>query len=155
MTSLSVRFRRVAVLTLAVASTLAILGCSDDPSSPAEQEITIGGLFSLTGNWASLGVASKAAMEIAVEDVNAYLANGNTGMHFTASIKDTKLDPPTALAGITAFKEAGVENPTPRTGRDVPAGQAFDACDHGAQRPARPCSATVSRSAGRARMDRP
>ena len=48
-------------------------------------------------------------MEVGIEDVNAYLAEGNTGMHFTASIKDTKLDPPTALTAITAIEDAGVE----------------------------------------------
>jgi len=93
-----------------MASTVAAGGCSDEPSAPADsQEIVIGGLFSLTGNWASLGVASKAAMEIGIEDVNQYLAAGSSGLHFTASIKDTKLDPATALTQITAFKAAGVE----------------------------------------------
>ena len=109
MTSAGVRLRRVAALSVLLASTLTGLGCSDDPSSPGNQEIVIGGLFSLTGNWSSLGVASKAALEIGIEDVNAYLAGGNSGLRFAASIKDTKLDPPTALAGITAFKESGVE----------------------------------------------
>jgi len=109
MTILGVRARRAVGLSLVLASALAALGCDDDPSSPAEQEITIGGLFSLTGNWASLGVASKAAMEIAIEDVNAYVAEGNSGLRFTASIKDTKLEPTTALNEITAFKQAGVE----------------------------------------------
>jgi hypothetical protein len=51
--------------------------------SPSEQEITIGGLFSLSGSWASLGVASKAAMEIGLEDMNAYLAEGNSGLQFS------------------------------------------------------------------------
>src|SRR4029079_18515398 len=60
-------------------------------------------------NWATLGVASKAAMEIGIEDVNAYLAAGTTGMHFTASIQDTKLIPATALTSVTAMKAAGVE----------------------------------------------
>ena len=69
----------------------------------------MGGLFSLTGNWATLGVTSKAAMEIGIEDVNPYLADGGSGIQFTRVIKDTKLDPATALAQITAFKEAGVE----------------------------------------------
>lgn len=109
MTSLGVRSRRAAALSTLIVSTLAVAGCSDDPVAPAKQEIVIGGLFSLTGNWSSLGVASQAAMEIGIDDVNAYLAEGNTGMHFTSSIKDTKLDPPTALTGITAFKDAGVE----------------------------------------------
>ena len=109
MPPLGVRLRRGAALSALFAFTLAIAGCSDDPVAPANQEIVIGGLFSLTGNWSSLGTASQAAMEIGIDDVNAYLAEGNTGMHFTSSIKDTKLDPPTALAGITAFKDAGVE----------------------------------------------
>lgn len=109
MTSPRIRLRRLAAHSVLVAATLSALGCNDDPASPNEQAITIGGLFSLTGNWASLGVASKAAMEVAIDDVNAYLADGNSGLTFKASIKDTKLDPPTALAGITAFKDAGVE----------------------------------------------
>ena len=109
MTSLGVRSRRTAALAALIASTLALVGCSDDPVSPGNQEIVIGGLFSLTGNWSSLGTASKAAMEIGIEDVNAYLADGNTGIHFAASIKDTKLDPPTALTAVTALKDAGVE----------------------------------------------
>ena len=69
----------------------------------------IGGLFSLTGNWATLGVTSKAAMEIGIEDVNAYVAAGTAGLHFTASIQDTKLDPATSLTRVTAMKAAGVE----------------------------------------------
>jgi len=109
MTSLGVRFRRGAALSTLIASTLAVVGCGDDPVTPDNQEIVIGGLFSLTGNWSSLGTSSKAAMEIGIEDVNAYLAEGNTGLHFAASIKDTRLDPPTALTAITALKDAGVE----------------------------------------------
>ena len=101
--------RRVAVASVFIASTLAAAGCNDDSTSPGTQEIVIGGLFSLTGNWSSLGIASKAAMEIGIEDVNAYLAQGNTGMHFTASIQDTKLDPASALTAITALKGSGVE----------------------------------------------
>jgi len=88
---------------------IVIAGCDSDSTAPSNKEIAIGGLFSLTGNWATLGVASKAAMEIGIEDVNAYLAAGTTGMHFTASIQDTKLIPATALSAVTAMKGAGVE----------------------------------------------
>jgi branched-chain amino acid transport system substrate-binding protein len=110
MTSPGARSRRIAAVSVLIASTVAAIGCSNEPSAPsASREIVIGGLFSLTGNWASLGVASKAAMEIGIEDVNQYLAEGGSGLHFTASIKDTKLDPATALTQITALKAAGVE----------------------------------------------
>jgi hypothetical protein len=45
-------------------------------------------------------------MEIGIEDVNQYLAAGNTGIQFSADIKDTKLDPATALTQVTAMKAA-------------------------------------------------
>jgi len=99
------RSTRLAALMLG----LVVAGC-DDPVAPAEnKEIAIGGLFSLTGNWATLGVTSKAAMEIGIEDVNQYLSAGATGFHFTASIQDTKLIPATALTAVTAMKANGIE----------------------------------------------
>ncbi len=87
-----------------------IAGC-DDYTGPdsSSKDIKIGGLFSLTGNWATLGVTSKAAMEIGIEDVNQYLAAGSSGYHFTASIQDTKLDPAVALTSVTAMKSDGIE----------------------------------------------
>lgn len=97
--------RRSALLALS----LGCLACDSEPISPPSGKIAIGGLFSLTGNWATLGVTSKAAMEIGIADVNEYLAAGRTGMQFTASIQDTKLDPATALAQVTAMRSAGIE----------------------------------------------
>ena len=89
---------------------LSVAGCDSSTTSPAsDKEIVIGGLFSLTGNWATLGVTSKAAMEVGIADVNTYLAAGNTGMHFTANIVDTKLIPATSLAALTTMKGAGIE----------------------------------------------
>ena len=100
------RSRLLAALVLGLLAT----GCEDDPTDVSgSHEITIGGLFSLTGNWATLGVTSKAAMELGIEDVNQYLAAGSTGYHFTASIQDTKLDAAIASTSLAAFKSNGVE----------------------------------------------
>jgi branched-chain amino acid transport system substrate-binding protein len=107
-TSRAHRFRIAFAAAIAV-STFSIAACENDPSGPSDDEIVIGGLFSLTGNWASLGVASKAAMEIGIEDVNKYLADGGTGLQFSASIKDTKLDPVLALTQLGELKAAGAE----------------------------------------------
>lgn len=104
------RARRIAWLSTLIISAVTAVGCGNEPSAPAsDREITIGALFSITGNWATLGVPSKAAMEIGIEDVNKYLADGGSGMRFRASIRDTKLDPAVALAQVTALKAAGVE----------------------------------------------
>jgi branched-chain amino acid transport system substrate-binding protein len=101
--------RRLARLSTFLLVGLASAGC-DNSTEPANGgAIAIGGLFSLTGNWATLGVTSNAAMEIGIEDVNQYLAAGKTGMQFTASIQDTRLDPAAALTAVTAMKAAGVE----------------------------------------------
>lgn len=95
---------------VAVLASLALAGCEDDPvGTTGNRDITIGALFSITGNWSTLGVTSKAAMQVGIADVNAYLASGSSGYHFTASIQDTKLDPQAALTALTALKQSGVE----------------------------------------------
>jgi branched-chain amino acid transport system substrate-binding protein len=103
------RMKRILQSSALVAMAVASASCDNDTTTPGGDAITIGGLFSITGNWATLGVASKAAMEIGIEDVNQYLAAGNTGLTFTANIHDTKLDPATALSAVTSMKAAGVE----------------------------------------------
>lgn len=101
------RFRS-RILAVAVVALVTVGVSCDDYNGPSEnKDITLGGIFSLTGNWSTLGVTSKAAMEIGIEDVNAYAAE--SGYHFTASIQDTKLDPATALSAVTAMKGNGVE----------------------------------------------
>ena len=101
------RARSLSALSLALFATLSAAACDDSTGSDQPREVAIGGVFSLTGNWASLGVASKAAMELAVEDVNAYSAG--RGITFRADVRDTKLDPATALAAVQALHASGVQ----------------------------------------------
>jgi branched-chain amino acid transport system substrate-binding protein len=74
-----------------------------------KQEITtypVVGLFSLTGNWSSLGVTSEAVMELAVEDINNYLEERGSSVRFSSTVYDTKLD--TNLA--KSFFQAAVKD---------------------------------------------
>jgi len=93
----------------ALALGLAGAGACDDNGTGADdpREIPLGGIFSLTGNWSTLGVASKAAMELAVEDANAYAAG--RGITFTADVRDTELDPALALSALEALHADGVQ----------------------------------------------
>lgn len=100
--SLPRRLCAAATVALALSTTLA---ACDDATGSDEETVTIGGIFSLTGNWATLGVTSKAALELAVEDANHY-AEGR-GITFVADVRDTKLDPATALSAVQALKGAG------------------------------------------------
>jgi branched-chain amino acid transport system substrate-binding protein len=101
--SLARRALALAALALGLAGTA---GCEDSTGSD-DREITLGGIFSLTGNWMSLGVTSEAAMELAVEDANRYAAG--RGITFRADIRDTRLEPATALTAVQALRAAGVQ----------------------------------------------
>jgi branched-chain amino acid transport system substrate-binding protein len=102
--ALARRMGTMAAIAIALAGTAA---CESDGTGSDSQEVTIGGIFSLTGNWASLGVTSKAALELAVEDANRYAAG--RGITFTADVRDTKLDPALALAAVQSLRADGVQ----------------------------------------------
>jgi branched-chain amino acid transport system substrate-binding protein len=103
----SPRLRRLAHGAAAVLLAASAVSCDGNGTGADNRTITIGGLFSLTGNWSSLGVTSKAALEMAVEDVNSALAD--QGLRFRADVRDTKLDPATALAQAKALRGDGVQ----------------------------------------------
>lgn len=73
------------------------------------KQILIGALFSITGNWATLGNTSSVAAEIAVEDVNSYFAKIGANLEVQVIIKDTKLDPDLALKRLQELAAEGVQ----------------------------------------------
>lgn len=97
--------------TAAALVTMAALlgGCASTPEIPREREVLLGGLFSLTGNWSTLGQTSRAAMEFAVEDVNQYLAGNAAGVRFVVAIEDTRLEPALALEKAQALQSRGAQ----------------------------------------------
>jgi branched-chain amino acid transport system substrate-binding protein len=99
----------VGTAILALALVAAAPGARQIPSEPREHDVLLGGLFSLTGEWSTLGRTAQAAMEIAVEDVNRYLAHNPAGVHFVAAIEDTRLDPEVALARAQDLRRRGAQ----------------------------------------------
>ena len=92
-----------------VAMAASVGGCASTPNVPQEREVLLGGLFSLTGNWSTLGQNSRAAMEFAVEDVNQYLAGNAAGVRFVAAIEDTRLEPVLALEKARVLRARGAQ----------------------------------------------
>lgn len=93
----------VALLVAAVA----LGSCNSLSAQRREREVLLGGLFPLTGNWSSQGQAARAAMEIAIEDVNRYLEGNAAGIRFVAAIEDTRLDPAVALEKAQMLQRRG------------------------------------------------
>jgi len=73
-----------------------------------QETVRIGALFSLTGNWSTLGNASKAALEIGLEDVNKSFRNNNENIVFKGQVADTQLLPDKALGELKEFKDSGI-----------------------------------------------
>ena len=93
------RWYSFALLAGMVAVLLFVCGCST--SGPAsEQEMVIGALLPLTGDYTSAGVASQAALQVAIEDLNAYYQQVGSPKRIRLVILDTKSDPLTAKAGL-------------------------------------------------------
>ena len=100
-------------LLLVIVFGLLLGGCKDsnvnDPVTDKVNEVTIGALVSLTGNWSSLGITTKAALEQSVEEINRnFLAEGSN-LKFNLKIVDTKLDPELAYSITQELINDGVE----------------------------------------------
>ena len=79
-----------------------------DSPNLKKKRVVLGGLFSLTGSWSTLGRAGQAAMEIAVEDVNTYLSGANAGFSLEGRVEDTQLVPTLALEKTRLFAQQGI-----------------------------------------------
>ena len=82
--------------------------CTHDNPTEFYKMVKVEGLFSLTGNWSTLGKASEAAIQIAVVDANLYLQRKGVPYRLIASVHDTKLDPVTAASLFTNAANSGV-----------------------------------------------
>jgi len=78
---------------------ISFISCKKE-ASVSQINISIGGLFSLTGNWSSLGLASQEAMNLALTDINSYMIQTGSSYRFSTVIYDTKLDTLLAQAAI-------------------------------------------------------
>lgn len=100
------RLRRAGAVLLASLGLGALSACDGEGlGTGSDREILLGGVFSLTGNWSSLGLTSQAAMELAVQDVNAFV--GGDGPRFRASIEDSRLEAPRALEAVRTLHGRG------------------------------------------------
>jgi branched-chain amino acid transport system substrate-binding protein len=69
--------------------------------------ITLGGLTSLTGDLSAYGQRSKDAQNLAISDINAWLAQSGATYKFAMDIEDTATDPTTALQKLQLMASEG------------------------------------------------
>lgn len=87
---------------------LAFTACKNDEKAQITT-IKIGGLYSLTGNWSSLGKTSQEAMKLGLIDVNEYLEQTGSNFRFETVVYDTQLDTTSAKSSIQfGFTQRGI-----------------------------------------------
>ncbi len=72
------------------------------------QTVHIGALNDLSGQLSAQGKGDLAAEQIAIQEVNAYVASSGCNLSFTLDNNDYKLDAPTALSQLQAMYANGV-----------------------------------------------
>jgi branched-chain amino acid transport system substrate-binding protein len=82
---------------------------TSDDSAAAEDEILIGALLDFSGSWITLGRASEATLNIAVDEINERLESDGRDERVRLVIEDTGLDPEIALEKLQALHEQGVQ----------------------------------------------
>jgi branched-chain amino acid transport system substrate-binding protein len=98
----------LAVTALTMTITM-ISSCKKKDEITELPSVKIGALLSLTGNWSTLGITSKAAMEIAIEDVNSYMKEEGSNYRFKPVIYDSKLDAALATQQVAEAKTQGYQ----------------------------------------------
>jgi len=73
------------------------------------KEILIGALLPLTGPLASFGENDKAAIEIAIDEINAFLKNLGIPSTVKLLVEDTGTDPAVALEKLSSLNAKGVK----------------------------------------------
>lgn len=71
------------------------------------QTLSIGGLLPLTGSLQSNGLSSQAAIELGIEDINAYLQRQDSSYRIKADILDAASNPDTAYAAAQNLIQSG------------------------------------------------
>jgi branched-chain amino acid transport system substrate-binding protein len=70
-------------------------------------ELTVGALLSLSGDWSTLGKASKVLLESAVADTNRYLADTGSALRVRLLVEDTALDPTRCASAFQRLRDSG------------------------------------------------
>ena len=93
--------------TSTVTSTSTVSGTA---ASGLSGTITIGDLTDLSGALSAIGTQQKTAVDLAVTDINAYLAKaGMSNVKFAAQDDDTGLVPATALSDLQSMHASGIQ----------------------------------------------
>jgi branched-chain amino acid transport system substrate-binding protein len=100
--------KKLLVLFLCVVSIVSCRKDHDDHDDHEDfQEIKVAALLSQTGGWSNLGITSKAALEIAVNEINHDFECRDIPFRFEVTVFETQLDPLIAAQTVENISSSG------------------------------------------------
>jgi branched-chain amino acid transport system substrate-binding protein len=70
-------------------------------------DLTVGALLSLTGSWSTLGLTSRALLQTAVTQINAFFSSIGSPGRIRLQVEDTRLDPATCMNSLRVLAGSG------------------------------------------------
>ncbi|MBQ9911768.1 MAG: ABC transporter substrate-binding protein, partial [Firmicutes bacterium] len=95
------------VMALAMVFSFAACGNGGNKGGHADNELYVGGIGALTGDYANYGLSVKYGAEIAVEEINA--AGGINGMKIVFDMQDSQADPESAKSAYGKLMDWGMD----------------------------------------------
>ncbi len=101
--------KKTLALLMALAMVFSFAACGDggNKGGHADNELYIGGIGALTGDYANYGLSVKYGAEIAVDEINA--AGGINGMKIVFDMQDSQADPESAKSAYGKLMDWGMD----------------------------------------------
>ncbi len=97
----------VTILAILLASLIPVASIAMAQQEP--KTIVVGALLPLTGDLQSYGIRAKAALEVALEDINKYLEEKNAWFRLDLKIEDSQTKPDVAVQKFNALVAQGIK----------------------------------------------
>ena len=95
------------LMALAMVFSFAACGGGDKKGGHADNELYLGGIGALTGDYANYGLSVKYGAEVAVDEINA--AGGINGMKIVFDMQDSQADPESAKSAYGKLVDWGMD----------------------------------------------
>lgn len=97
------------LISILVILTVMASGYLSSASGICDQEnLTIGALLPMSGDWASTGLSAQIALEHAEDDINNFLSDMNKSTRIKIVVKDTRTDPAATFEALRELEAQGV-----------------------------------------------
>lgn len=106
--SVSTLLKKQFALWIAMALLISACKKSDPDPVPTGTEVRMGAILDLSGDYSEEGMNGKAAIELALTDLNMMHQKAGSGIRFTVSYTDTHLDTALTLQAAKNFYDQGI-----------------------------------------------